>query len=189
MAPAFVRVICALAVVAASAGFTTHASAVTLSYQYGGSGTQTFQSDITLNLGGACSSDCFISEIVSISGTGPARSSTSGWSSTATVTTTDNLGDLLALAVSAGDVGSSHPNNGGVFFVSSLPSVLNISTSSLASFMGGPGTVDYSISFGLPDGVHVTPLPAALPLFATGLGALGLMRWRRNRKGLAAVPD
>ena len=27
-----------------------------------------------------------------------------------------------------------------------------------------------------------TPLPAALPLFATGLGALGLMGWRRKRK-------
>ena len=27
-----------------------------------------------------------------------------------------------------------------------------------------------------------TPLPAALPLFATGLGALGLLGWRRKRK-------
>jgi hypothetical protein len=31
-----------------------------------------------------------------------------------------------------------------------------------------------------------TPLPAALPLFATGLGALGLIGWRRTRKALAA---
>jgi hypothetical protein len=31
-----------------------------------------------------------------------------------------------------------------------------------------------------------TPLPAALPLFATGLGALGLLGWRRKRKALAA---
>jgi len=29
------------------------------------------------------------------------------------------------------------------------------------------------------------PLPAALPLFATGLGALGLLGWRRKRKGAA----
>jgi hypothetical protein len=29
---------------------------------------------------------------------------------------------------------------------------------------------------------EVTPLPAALPLFATGLGALGLLGWRRKRK-------
>ena len=27
-----------------------------------------------------------------------------------------------------------------------------------------------------------TPLPAALPLFATGLGAMGLLGWRRKRK-------
>ena len=32
----------------------------------------------------------------------------------------------------------------------------------------------------------VTPLPAALPLFATGLGALGLLGWRRKRKAVAA---
>ena len=31
-----------------------------------------------------------------------------------------------------------------------------------------------------------TPLPAALPLFATGLGALGLLGWRRKRKAQAA---
>ena len=30
--------------------------------------------------------------------------------------------------------------------------------------------------------VAVTPLPAALPLFTTGLGALGLIGWRRNKK-------
>ena len=31
----------------------------------------------------------------------------------------------------------------------------------------------------------VTPLPAALPLFATGLGGLGLVGWRRKRKAQA----
>ena len=35
--------------------------------------------------------------------------------------------------------------------------------------------------------VSATPLPAALPLFATGLGALGLLGWRRKRKASAAV--
>ena len=30
-----------------------------------------------------------------------------------------------------------------------------------------------------------TPLPGALPLFATGLGALGLLGWRRKRKQAA----
>jgi hypothetical protein len=32
-----------------------------------------------------------------------------------------------------------------------------------------------------------TPLPAALPLFATGLGAFGLLGWRRKRKSAAAI--
>jgi PEP-CTERM motif len=31
----------------------------------------------------------------------------------------------------------------------------------------------------------VTPLPAALPLFASGLGALGLLSWRRKQKAAA----
>jgi hypothetical protein len=35
--------------------------------------------------------------------------------------------------------------------------------------------------------VSQAPLPAALPLFATGLGALGLLGWRRKRKKAAAV--
>ena len=33
--------------------------------------------------------------------------------------------------------------------------------------------------------VSAVPLPAALPLFATGLGALGLIGWRRKRKASA----
>ena len=31
-----------------------------------------------------------------------------------------------------------------------------------------------------------TPLPSALPLFATGLGALGMLGWRRKKKATAA---
>ena len=34
-------------------------------------------------------------------------------------------------------------------------------------------------------GTGATPLPAALPLFASGLGALGLLGWRRKRKAAA----
>jgi len=36
-------------------------------------------------------------------------------------------------------------------------------------------------------GAAATPLPAALPLFATGLGALGLMGWRRKNKAALAA--
>jgi hypothetical protein len=35
--------------------------------------------------------------------------------------------------------------------------------------------------------VNDTPLPPALPLFATGLGGLGLLGWRRKRKAQAVA--
>ena len=35
--------------------------------------------------------------------------------------------------------------------------------------------------------LDATPLPAALPLFATGLGAMGLLGWRRKRKAAASL--
>ena len=40
--------------------------------------------------------------------------------------------------------------------------------------------LDFNVTGGLE--IAATPLPAALPLFATGLGALGLVGWRRKRK-------
>jgi hypothetical protein len=41
------------------------------------------------------------------------------------------------------------------------------------------GIVGYFVVYESP---NPTPLPAALPLFATGLGAFGLLGWRRKRK-------
>ncbi len=35
--------------------------------------------------------------------------------------------------------------------------------------------------------VSATPLPAALPLFATGLGVMGLLGWLRKRKNATAT--
>jgi Ice-binding-like len=53
--------------------------------------------------------------------------------------------------------------------------ISNHCTASASGFSGGS------------NGIIVTPLPAALPLFATGLGALGLLGWRRKRKAQAAA--
>ena len=41
------------------------------------------------------------------------------------------------------------------------------------------GTVSFTLD--------TTPLPAALPLFASGLGAIGLLGWRRKRKAQAVA--
>jgi hypothetical protein len=188
---AFVKVaVCAMVVFAASAGLPTSASAVTLSYEYSGTGNLSFQSDTTLNIGGTCSSPCVVSALMTIEGTGPAfnPSIPSGWATSASATVTDNLGDIMLLGVNTGNYtsGTKHEIFGGVFFPSTLPSSLDISTSSFASILGGPGTIDYSINISLPNGAYVTPLPAALPLFASGLGALGLLRWLRKRTASAA---
>jgi len=63
-----------------------------------------------------------------------------------------------------------------------------------ANTLGGPFSNDDAIGAGEPyqmrvtdaPAVSTTPLPGALPLFATGLGALGVVGWRRKRKARAA---
>jgi hypothetical protein len=192
MVPAFVRVaVCAMVVLTAGAGSATRASAVTLSYEYSGTGNVNFQSDTIVNIGGTCSSPCVISALMTIGGTGPVwdPSIPSGWATFASATVTDNLGDIMSLGVNTGNYtsGTKHPIFGSIFFASVLPSALDISTSSFASILGGPGTVDYSINIGLPAGAYVTPIPDALPLFATGLGLIGMLGLWRKRKGAAAL--
>ncbi len=54
------------------------------------------------------------------------------------------------------------------------------------------GKIDTSLTTTATDGqlefsANATPLPAALPLFATGLAGLGLLGWRRKRKNAAAI--
>ena len=47
-------------------------------------------------------------------------------------------------------------------------------------------------NFAAIESTAATPIPAALPLFATGIGGLGLLGWRRKRKakrvGTSAAP-
>jgi hypothetical protein len=47
---------------------------------------------------------------------------------------------------------------------------------------GGGEFADESFTIDVIAPTTTTPLPATLPLFATGLGALGLLGWRRKRK-------
>jgi hypothetical protein len=55
--------------------------------------------------------------------------------------------------------------------------------------LGGPGPFVMGVAGALTFSpvLSSAPLPAALPLFATGLGALGLLGWLRKRKSRAAV--
>ena len=60
-----------------------------------------------------------------------------------------------------------------------------------AGMNGSPDTLYFSDGIdgemkGLIGAINAVPLPAALPLFATGLGALGLLGWRRKKKAIAA---
>jgi hypothetical protein len=49
-----------------------------------------------------------------------------------------------------------------------------------------PGGLGWD-NFNFTSSAGATPLPAALPLFASGLGGLGLLGWRRKRKATAVA--
>lgn len=73
-----------------------------------------------------------------------------------------------------------------------FPFPLDASIVSLAALPGGtrwsPDAGDVGGDASLPEyifGVATVPLPGTLPLFTSGLGALGLLRWRRRRKAQA----
>jgi hypothetical protein len=57
---------------------------------------------------------------------------------------------------------------------------------SLGNSLGLRGSKDAALCTCIT-GVSEVPLPATLPLFATGLGALGLLGWRRKRKNAAVI--
>jgi hypothetical protein len=56
-----------------------------------------------------------------------------------------------------------------------------------STYPGLAGLQEYVGTANLTANLASTPLPAAFPLFATGLGGLGLLGWRRKRKNTAAV--
>jgi hypothetical protein len=66
----------------------------------------------------------------------------------------------------------------GILTVLSLSDFVFDNANRFTDFLHFSGTIE---------NITPTPLPAALPLFATGLGALGLLGWRRKRKAQAAA--
>ncbi len=87
------------------------------------------------------------------------------------------------------------PGNGTV--TRAAPDAINLSNINLDAndlivlsiFMDASNTTGFGDFVGLSLNIDITPgetpLPAALPLFAGGLGALGLLGWRRKRKQAA----
>ena len=67
----------------------------------------------------------------------------------------------------------SGPNNIIYFFIDDFQTLLNYPPEA------GSGRITF---IEVSSDLSAVPLPAALPLFATGLGALGLLGWRRKRK-------
>ena len=96
--------------------------------------------------------------------------------------------------------GVTHPIEGNFFSITdsqrllSVLSSINVSELNIANLpMDAIVSINYTVGIDLPSGLTAnaaTPLPAALWLFGTGLGALGLGAWRRKRKGaaLSAMP-
>jgi hypothetical protein len=63
---------------------------------------------------------------------------------------------------------------------------LNVGGQSIdTNFISETGNFEFGVASAVP--VPSMPIPAALPLFATGLGALALLGWCRKRKGIAGT--
>jgi hypothetical protein len=69
-------------------------------------------------------------------------------------------------------------------FVSNLP--LSYGAYSISNGFGNIAGVNASWNYTMTFDVSKVPLPPALPLFATGLGLMGLFGWRQRRAGAAA---
>ena len=93
-------------------------------------------------------------------------------------------GTAVACATSP-STSTSGPSAKDEFCTWSAASASNFGDAQSISFGGTSSTPLEGIEF---DDIQLTstPLPGAFPLFATGLGALGLLGWRRKRKAQAA---
>jgi hypothetical protein len=93
-----------------------------------------------------------------------------------------------------GPFGNGSPTNGttGFFLLDGVKTSFSSANDNLLSITGTVFTFEEDTSSDPTFYVSAldysaTPLPAAFPLFATGLGAIGLLGWRRKRKAAAAI--
>ncbi len=104
------------------------------------------------------------------------------------------LGSSSGIAVSQGFIISIPGVEGNVnqpipfsFDWSVNPGTYTITFIGSLSSYDGAGAIYGTITAGQP--IPGTPLPAALPLFAGGLGVMGLFGWRRKRKSAGVLAD
>ena len=113
----------------------------------------------------------------------PSQGSFSGL--TTITTPTGNFCPCSFIGTTDGSFTYDPPGNftGTVFFIVQGAITNPPSYNGGGSFLGTNAVTDTIVL----TGAAVTPVPAALPLFATGLGAMGLLGWRRKRKNAAAL--
>ncbi len=145
----------------------------TLTLDFGSNPNQAFVFQIGSTLTTASASD------VNVVGAGADSAVYWQVGSSATLgTTTSFEGNILALASITMNTGATI----GCGRAIALTGAVTMDTNTISN-----DCTDTNGSNGFNGGSNgVTPLPAALPLFATGLGAMSLLGWRRKRKNAAA---
>ena len=103
----------------------------------------------------------------------------------ATVTFVDGVGFYVDGVLSAQPYGPNTTDPG--YIESIFTSTTLFESAVLTNDIGGFEVADVSAAYIQTGLQSETPLPATLPLFATGLGSLGLLGWRRKRKAQAAA--
>lgn len=92
--------------------------------------------------------------------------------------------DIVTIATNVG--GSQLLTVDGVDYIFAFSGFL-IGGNPFTQFLTQEGQPNIATIEGILIQQSLVPLPAALPLFATGLGALGLLGWRRKRKPQATA--
>ncbi len=89
---------------------------------------------------------------------------------------------------------TAEPNNNGIMYMSVGLTTPNSGAAGLGKWLddsgvqGVPSSADPVVGYFIEyEGVSAVPIPAALPLFGTGLAILGFVGWRRKRQVAPAV--
>ena len=195
--------VCAAAVFAVVASWATAASAVTFITSSVSVTDASFSPALTfssvglnnnINLG----SPLIIGSFITATITGTSNADTSGTISAAFTFSDPSSGSTTDSGTITGTFASSNLKQINVTWTDPISIVfadgtklqidLSNAQSNCTGNCGSGDAFNIGGTFTLLNGptLIATPLPAALPLFATGLGALGLLGWRRKRKPAVA---